>query len=133
MRYLVLATDYDGTLAQDGAVDAAACDALARLAATGRKLILVTGRELGELESVFPHLELFDRVVAENGALLLAPSTREVRARPAAAGYIHRRAQAPRRHAAVGRPRDRGHPPAARNRRPASDRRIATRLAGRSQ
>lgn len=42
MRYLALATDYDGTLAHHGRVDAATHEALAQLAATGRKLILVT-------------------------------------------------------------------------------------------
>jgi len=44
-------------------------DALERFRKSGRKLILVTGRELEDLESVFPRLELFDRVVAENGAV----------------------------------------------------------------
>jgi hypothetical protein len=38
---------------------------------------MVTGRELPDLESVFPHFELFDRIVAENGAVLFNPSTRE--------------------------------------------------------
>jgi hydroxymethylpyrimidine pyrophosphatase-like HAD family hydrolase/energy-coupling factor transporter ATP-binding protein EcfA2 len=77
MRYLALATDYDGTLAHDGVVDAATVKALQDFRQSGRKLILVTGRELPDLESVFPHLDLFDRVVAENGALLFNPSTRE--------------------------------------------------------
>jgi HAD superfamily hydrolase (TIGR01484 family) len=44
---------------------------------SGRKLILVTGRELDDLIRVFPHLDLFDRVVAENGALIYRPGTRE--------------------------------------------------------
>jgi len=39
--------------------------------------VLVTGRELADLLSVFAQVELFDRVVAENGALLYTPSTRE--------------------------------------------------------
>ena len=42
MRYLALATDYDGTLAHDGAIDHATVNTLERLRATGRKLILVT-------------------------------------------------------------------------------------------
>src|SRR6185369_9507550 len=46
---------------------------------SGRKLILVTGRELDDLIKVFPRLDIFDRVVAENGALLYRPSTREER------------------------------------------------------
>src|SRR5579884_654017 len=77
MRYLALAADYDGTLAQDGKVDSATVEALERLIASGRRLILVTGRELDELISIFPAIELFERVVAENGGLLYRPATRE--------------------------------------------------------
>ena len=77
MRYLALASDYDGTLAQDGAVDEATIQALERLIHSGRKLVLVTGRELPDLQSVFPRLELCARVVAENGAVLYDPATRE--------------------------------------------------------
>ena len=51
--------------------------ALERLLASGRKLILVTGRELPDLQTIFPHLNLFERVVAENGALLYRPGSRE--------------------------------------------------------
>jgi HAD superfamily hydrolase (TIGR01484 family) len=79
MRYQVLASDYDGTIAHDGAVDAATLDALARLRASGRVLVLVTGRELDQLIDVFPELPLFDSVVAENGALLYRPATRKER------------------------------------------------------
>ena len=50
--------------------------ALERLRASGRKLLLVTGRELDDLCRVFPHITLFDLVVAENGALLYWPTTR---------------------------------------------------------
>lgn len=75
MRYLALATDYDGTLAANGAVSEEALDRLRRLRATGRRLVLVTGRELAELRTVFPDVGLFDRVVAENGALLYEPTT----------------------------------------------------------
>jgi hydroxymethylpyrimidine pyrophosphatase-like HAD family hydrolase len=76
MRYLVLAADYDGTLATHGRVDETTLEALRRLRATGRKLVLVTGRELDELLEVFPHAALFDRIVAENGALLYRPEGR---------------------------------------------------------
>jgi phosphoglycolate phosphatase (TIGR01487 family) len=79
MRYLALATDYDGTLAKDGAVDSATLEALNCFRQSGRKLILVTGRELPELKQVFPHLDVFDRVVAENGAVLYNPSTKQKR------------------------------------------------------
>ena len=77
MRYLALASDYDGTLAHDGAVDEQTIQALERLTHSGRKLILVTGRELPDLQSAFSRLDLCARVVAENGAVLYNPATRE--------------------------------------------------------
>jgi HAD superfamily hydrolase (TIGR01484 family) len=77
MRYLALCTDYDGTIAHHGVVDEPTIDALTRLRESGRKLVMVTGRELDDLLSVFPRLDLFDRVVAENGALLYTPATKE--------------------------------------------------------
>lgn len=77
MRYLALATDYDGTLATDGQVDKETLAALERLQESGRKLIMVTGRHLDDLLNVFPQLDLFDQVVVENGALLYQPATRE--------------------------------------------------------
>ena len=77
MRYLVLACDYDGTLATDGQVTPDTLAALERLLASGRKLILVTGRELEDLFHVFPHTHLFARVVAENGAVLYRPASGE--------------------------------------------------------
>jgi hydroxymethylpyrimidine pyrophosphatase-like HAD family hydrolase len=79
MHYLALATDYDGTLAHDGRVDDATLAALDRVRASGRKVVLVTGRELPDLRTVFGHLEKFDRVVAENGALLFDPATGQER------------------------------------------------------
>jgi HAD superfamily hydrolase (TIGR01484 family) len=78
MRYVALASDYDGTLAKDGRVNDATLAALDRLRASGRKLLLVTGRELDDLIRVFPGIHLFDRVVAENGALLYDPETKNV-------------------------------------------------------
>lgn len=75
MQYLALATDYDGTLAHDGVVDAPTIEAVARLKAAGRRLLLVTGRHLPDLRRVFPQLGLFDGVVAENGALLYWPDS----------------------------------------------------------
>jgi len=79
MRYFGLATDYDGTIARDGRVDGPTVDALRRIRASGRKLIMVTGRELDDLLAIFPHCDLFDRVVAENGALIYHPDTAGVR------------------------------------------------------
>jgi len=87
-----LATDYDGTLASQGVVDAATLAALERFKATGRRLILVTGRELPDLKRCFPQLAVFDRVVAENGALIYDPaSEREtVIAEPPPAAFVQR-------------------------------------------
>jgi hydroxymethylpyrimidine pyrophosphatase-like HAD family hydrolase len=79
MRYFALATDYDGTIATHGEVDGPTVSALERLAASGRRLVLVTGRQLEELERVFDRADLFERVVAENGAVLYVPATRELR------------------------------------------------------
>ena len=77
MRYFALAMDYDGTLAHHGVVDSVTIDALVRARASGRKLILVTGRQLIDLKATFPRLDLFDRVVLENGAVLYRPQTQE--------------------------------------------------------
>jgi len=80
MYFMALATDYDGTLAHDGLVAASTVKALEKLKKSGRKLILVTGRELPNLKEVFPELSLFDKVVAENGALIYTPASEEERA-----------------------------------------------------
>ena len=78
MRYLALAADYDGTLASAGTVDTDTIQAIERLVASGRKLILVTGRVLPEILEIFPQISLCERVVAENGAVLYRPSTKEI-------------------------------------------------------
>jgi len=75
MHYFVLASDYDGTLATHGQVNDETLAALERLRISGRKLILVTGRELDELLRLFPQVDLFDYIVAENGALLYWPAS----------------------------------------------------------
>jgi hydroxymethylpyrimidine pyrophosphatase-like HAD family hydrolase len=80
MRYLALACDYDGTIALHGRVGDSTVAALERLRASGRRLLLVTGRELDDLIRVFPAVHVFDRIVAENGALVYEPATRELHA-----------------------------------------------------
>ncbi len=80
MQYLALATDYDGTLAEDGKVRPEVLASLVRPKQSGRKLVLVTGRELDELIATFPAIDFFDRVIAESGALLYTPSPPHVRA-----------------------------------------------------
>ena len=79
MKFKALATDYDGTIAHHGLVDPATVDALCRLKESGRKLLLVTGRELSDLSKVFSEVQMFHRIVAENGALIYNPETGEQR------------------------------------------------------
>ena len=79
MRYHALAADYDGTLAHHGRIDEPTWAALRRVRESGRKLLMVTGRTLDELLTVLPCPEVFDRIVAENGALLYVPTTKEIR------------------------------------------------------
>jgi hydroxymethylpyrimidine pyrophosphatase-like HAD family hydrolase len=77
----VLACDYDGTIADQGQVAPETARALTRVRESGRKVLLVTGRMLPDLKRVCPDADrLFDAVVAENGALLYLPGSREARA-----------------------------------------------------
>ena len=83
MRYLALATDYDGTLASNDKVAEQTIHALERMKISGRRVILVTGRRLDDLLSVCSCPQLFDSVVAENGAIIyntvaIFPCGREV-------------------------------------------------------
>ena len=77
MYFLALAADYDGTIAKDGAVAQGTLDALERFKRTGHRLILVTGRRIPSLVRAFPGVGIFDRVVAENGAVLFDPETQQ--------------------------------------------------------
>jgi hydroxymethylpyrimidine pyrophosphatase-like HAD family hydrolase len=74
VRFRVLACDFDGTIATEGVVAPATLTALERVRRSGRHLLLVTGRTGPQLEMVFGSWDLFDRVVLENGAVLLDPS-----------------------------------------------------------
>lgn len=78
MIYRALATDYDGTIAHDGRVDDQTVEALRRLRARNIHLIMVTGRELTDLFNTFDYVEAFDRIVAENGAVLYNPATKDI-------------------------------------------------------
>jgi hydroxymethylpyrimidine pyrophosphatase-like HAD family hydrolase len=77
MWYLALACDYDGTLASEGRVAPETVTALERLRTSGRRLLLVTGRELDDLFAVFPQVSFFDCIVAENGAVLYHPANQQ--------------------------------------------------------
>lgn len=79
MYFMALAADYDGTIAHDGIVAPDTLAALKRFKDSGRRLVLVTGRELPDLKSAFSGLSLFDKVVAENGALIYSPASEEER------------------------------------------------------
>jgi HAD superfamily hydrolase (TIGR01484 family) len=79
MKFLGLATDYDGTIARHGDVNDGTRAALERWRAAGKKLLLVTGRELPDLAKVCSFTGDFDGIVAENGAVLYWPATKEKR------------------------------------------------------
>jgi hypothetical protein len=74
MKFGVLALDYDGTIARDGAPDPDVKAVI--MEAPGREIvvILVTGRILSELRRAAGDLEFVDAVVAENGAVLAFPN-----------------------------------------------------------
>lgn len=90
MRFLALACDYDGTVAHHGVVADQTVEALQRVKESGRQLLLVTGREVDDLCTVFPQIDLFDRVVAENGAVVYEPRSRRLTplAEPPPPGFI---------------------------------------------
>jgi phosphoglycolate phosphatase (TIGR01487 family) len=74
LRFRAIAADYDRTLAKDGRVAPKTLNVLRRGHASGCKLVLISGRALDELKTIFSELSLFDIVVAENGALLFDPA-----------------------------------------------------------
>lgn len=74
MSWRILACDYDGTLAHHGVLSDATAVALDQFRAAGGRLLMVTGRELPDLQSVCSALDKFEWIVAENGALLYRPA-----------------------------------------------------------
>jgi len=75
MKFGVLALDYDGTIAIDGALDPDVRAAIAEVRSTGIVVVLVTGRILDDLRRVAGDLRFVDAVVAENGAVLAYPAS----------------------------------------------------------
>jgi len=73
MKLCLVALDYDGTIAQDGRAESAVLEAVKEAQGRGIIVILVTGRIVAELRRVLPEHELFDAIVAENGAVLAFP------------------------------------------------------------
>ncbi len=79
MQLCAVALDYDGTIARDGRADPLVLEAVREAQARGIVVIVATGRILAELQSVLPEHELFDAIVAENGAVLKHSQTRSRR------------------------------------------------------
>ena len=77
MWFHVLACDYDGTLATDGRIAPETLAALGRVRESGRRLLLVTGRQFADLLAVCPEVDVFDLVVAENGAVVYDPRAKK--------------------------------------------------------
>lgn len=79
LPFRALACDYDGTLATHDTIAISTLEALHRARTAGMRLVLVTGRTLFELTRVCERLDVFDAVVAENGAVLYFPADSAVR------------------------------------------------------
>lgn len=97
MRYKALVSDYDLTLTSGLHLDAATIVSLRRLKASGRKLVLVTGRTLPWAYGPTGLLTrdqalLFDRIVGENGGVMWDPRTDRVTmlGRPPSPEFIKR-------------------------------------------
>jgi hydroxymethylpyrimidine pyrophosphatase-like HAD family hydrolase len=76
LRFAAIATDGDGTLLKGGRMETEVVAALKRYRDAGGLLFLVTGETVKELEE-FPHVDLFDRVICENGPVIYHPATGE--------------------------------------------------------
>jgi hydroxymethylpyrimidine pyrophosphatase-like HAD family hydrolase len=73
MIFTVLALDYDGTIARDGALDPEVRSAIADARERGITVAIVTGRILDDLRRVAGDLRFVDAVIAENGAVVAFP------------------------------------------------------------
>lgn len=74
MKFNVLALDYDGTVATHGHMQPEVALAIREAKAIGITVVLVTGRILADLRKVMKEEDLFDAIVAENGAVLAFPN-----------------------------------------------------------
>jgi hydroxymethylpyrimidine pyrophosphatase-like HAD family hydrolase len=75
VKFLVLALDFDGTIAQNDVLDPDVRKAIAELRAQDIVVVLVTGRILEDLLRVVGDLHFVDAVVAENGAVIEFPDS----------------------------------------------------------
>ncbi len=73
MHLMILASDLDGTLAENGVVAAETWDMLRKARSAGLTIILVTGRALETFITDGPFNELCEAIVAENGAIVYFP------------------------------------------------------------
>jgi phosphoglycolate phosphatase (TIGR01487 family) len=73
LPFRMIACDYDGTIAVDGEMSSVVEHALTDAQRSGFLIALVTGREFDDLKTVCKRLDLFDLVVAENGAVTYFP------------------------------------------------------------
>ncbi|MGZ4808900.1 MAG: HAD hydrolase family protein [Thermoanaerobaculia bacterium] len=77
MRFRVLALDYDGTITTDGTIDPRVRESIAKARARGMTVLIATGRRIPHLRSDCGDLTFVDGIVAENGAVIVIPSTGE--------------------------------------------------------
>jgi len=75
MKMRVLALDYDGTIAHNGALDSDVRSAIQEARRRGIVVLIVTGRRVDDLQRVLGDLRIVNVVVAENGAVILFPSS----------------------------------------------------------
>jgi len=69
----IIATDFDGTLARDGFVPPITWDLLRQAKMAGLTLILATGRIIETFINDGPFTEIFEVIVAEDGAVVFFP------------------------------------------------------------
>ena len=70
----MLATDYDGTIATRSRIPSDVEKALLEAKQAGLLIAIVTGRGFDDLFRVCPQINIFDLIVAENGAIIYFPS-----------------------------------------------------------
>src|SRR5438105_2062845 len=73
MKLSAIALDYDGTIAEHGALDAEVRHAIDMARDRNIAVVLVTGRILADLQRVAGDLRFVDAIVAENGAVVALP------------------------------------------------------------